>query len=189
MAAIDIFIDLDRELEYIRKELGDLHRRAPVVLRTAINKTAAEAKKRDDRITGQTYTAKRDINRLEHKKATTANLQAILSDKGENISMTHFKYRAGKRGISVLINKTHGYKKVEKHDNPAFYAMKKEKGGKVGKFIAVRYGKQRLPIEKLLSISSPVMHGNKNTWGKIEPDIEALLHKNVRKELERVLSK
>lgn len=185
MNAIEIFIDLDSELEYIRKELGELRRRAPIVLRTAINRTAAEAKKRDEKITRQTYTAKNDINKLEQKKATTANLQAVLSDKGKNISLRRFTHYAGKSKLTAIINARRGRKTIGKYGNPAFANIL----ARGGSGIAVRYNKTRLPIEKLSSISSPVMHGNKNTWGKIEPDIKALLHENVKKELERVLTK
>lgn len=48
-------------------------RKAPQAVRTALNKTAREAKKQDERITKQTYTAKGDIHSLQFKKATTAN--------------------------------------------------------------------------------------------------------------------
>lgn len=183
MAAIDIVIELDNELEYVRKRLGNLQKKAPMVIRTAINKTAREAKKQDERITKKLYTSKSDINSLQFTKATTANLTAILKDKGANISMSHFRNYAGKRGVSAVINTSHGRKKLSKYGNPAFFNALANGGNG----IAVRVSKSRLPIEKMASISSPVMHGNDQTWGTIDEETRQKLHENIEKELERIL--
>lgn len=176
---VAILVEVDEALEYARKQLGDMKKKAPQAVRTAINNTAREAKKQDERITKQTYTAKGDINALQFKKATTANLQAILKDKGANISMSHFRTYVGKNRISAVINTKHGRRTLGKYGNKAF----------VWNTIFVREGKSRLPIEKMASISSPVMHGNEGTWGTIEPDIRTLLYKNLEKEIERILTK
>lgn len=177
MAVIQLCVELDDELKYVRERLGDLYKKAPMVIRSAINKTAKEAKQKDERITKRMYTAKSDINSLQFTKATTANLQAILKDKGANISMTHFNNYNGKRGISAIINTSHGRKKLGKYGNPAFYYNT----------IFARTTKSRLPIEKMASISSPVMHGNNQTWGTIEAETLQKLHENIEKELERIL--
>ena len=183
MAIVEILIDIDKEFEYARKRLGDSQKKAPMVVRTAINKTAKEAKTKDERITKQMYTAKGDIHSLEFKKATTANLQAILKDRGANISMTHFSHYSGKNKVSAIINRKHGRKTLGKYGNKAF----NNSLANGGNGIAVRLGVSRLPIEKMASISSPVMHGNEGTWGTIEPEIYRKLHENVEKEIERIL--
>lgn len=199
MAVIEVLIDIDKELEYARKRLGDLQKKAPMVVRTAINKTAKEAKTKDERITKQTYTAKGDIHSLQFKKATTANLQAILKDKGANISMSHFNHYAGKTKLSAIINKNNGRKTIRKYERPAFLAFTSEGG----EFVAVRKPDEYMKdttgrlsenkskhtefIEKMASISSPVMHGNDGTWGTIEPEIHQKLHEYVEKEIERIL--
>ena len=184
---IEIFAeDIGNAVEYARKRLGDLQKKAPLVVRNALNKTAKEAKTKDERITKQTYTAKSDIHSLEFKKATTGNLQAVLKDKGANISMTHFKHYAGKRTVSVIINTKNGRKRLGKppivknnreHPRLAFYYNT----------IFVRSGISRLPIEKMASISSPVMHGNDQTWGTIEDETLQKLYENIEKEIERIL--
>lgn len=184
MAIITLVASLGDELEYVRKRLGDMQKKAPMVIRTAINKTAKEAKQKDERITKRMYTAKRDIHSLQFKKATTANLQAILKDKGANISMTHFKHYAGKRGVSAIINTTHGRKQLGKYGNLAFFTGGLRNGGAT---ILVRKSAARLPLEKMASISSPVMHGNEQTWGTIEDETLKKLHDNIEKELERIL--
>ena len=102
MATIQLCIELDKEAEYVKQRLGEMSKKAPMVIRNAINKTAKEAKKQDEQITKQTYTAKRDINQLQFKKASTSNLEAILKDKGANISISHFSHYAGKRvGVNI----------------------------------------------------------------------------------------
>lgn len=186
MAMVEILIELDDELEYVRQRLGNMQKRAPMVIRTAINKTAKEAKKQDERLTKQTYTAKGDIHALKMESATVGNLTAILRDSGANISMTHFNHYAGKSRVSAIINTKHGRRTLGKYENPAF-SGKIGRGSNTGSGIAVRLGKSRLPIEKMASISSPVMHGNDGTWGTIEPEIKQKLHENVEKELERIL--
>lgn len=178
MTVIAINIVLADELEYVKNRLGDMKKKAPMVIRSAINKTAKEAKTKDERITKKTYTAKSDIHDLQFTKATTANLQAILRDRGANVSMTHFSHYSGKRvGVSAIINKSHGRRRLGKYGNKAFSYNT----------IFVRKSSKRLPIEKMASISSPVMHGNEQTWGTIEDDIRQKLHENIEKELERIL--
>lgn len=173
-----VTVEVDEMLEYARERLGSLSRKAPMAVRTAINKTAKEAKKQDERVTKQTYTAKGDIHTLQFTAATTGNLTAVLKDRGANISMTHFSHYAGKRGVSAIINTKHGRKRIGKYGNKAFFYNT----------IFVREGKSRLPIEKMASISSPVMHGNDGTWGTIEDDVREKLYNNLSKEIERILA-
>ena len=119
-------------------------------------------------------------------KATTANLTAILKDKGANISMTHFNYYAGPRvGASAIINTSNGRKRLGKYGNIAFFADKTLRNK--GSGIMTRVSSSRVPIEKMASISSPVMHGNSQTWGIMENEARQKVHDNVVKELERIL--
>ena len=175
---VEILIDIDEALDYARQKLGSLQKKAPMAVRTAINNTAREAKKQNEKITKKTYTAKGDIHALQLKKATTGNLQAILKDKGANVSVAHFKTYAGKTRVSAIINKTHGRRVLGKYGNKAFIW---------DNLVMVRKGKSRLPIEKLMSISSPVMHGNKNTWGQMEDEVKQKMYKNLDKQIAKML--
>nr|DAW23809.1 MAG TPA: minor tail protein Z [Caudoviricetes sp.] len=176
---LEITVLTDELLEYARQRLGEMHKKAPMAVRTAINKTAKEAKKKNDKLTKSRYTAKGDINALQFTKATTSNLRAILKDKGKNISITHFKNYTGKSFISTIINNQNGRKRLNKYGNKAFFYNT----------IFVREGKSRLPIQKMMSISSPVMHGNKGTWGEMDDETLQKLFENVGKEVERMLNK
>lgn len=119
-----VLVEVDEALQYARQKLGAMQKKAPQAVRTALNKTAREAKKQDERITKQTYTAKGDIHSLQFKKATTANLQAILKDKGSNISMSHFRTYVGKKRISAVINTKHGRRNLGKYGNKAFFGIR-----------------------------------------------------------------
>lgn len=178
MSVIEIYTSADDSMNEIRRRLGNMQKKAPLALRSALNKTAKEAKKQDERLTKKTYTAKGDIHSLQFEKATTGNLTAILRDKGANISIAHFTHYAGKRGVSAIINTTHGRHSIGKYGNKAF---------SWGNLIMVRKSESRLPIEKMASISSPVMHGNDQTWGTIEDATHQKLHENTAKEIERIL--
>ena len=180
---VELLIDIDEMLDYARSHLGDMYKKAPMAVRTAINKTAKEIKKLDEKITKKTYTDKADINDLEFKKATTANLQAILKDKGKNVSLTHFTHYAGTL-FYATVKKSE--KDIWKYGNPAFL-IKSPQLNTTGPF--VRKGKSRLPIQKLASISSPVQHGNPEIWKQVEPDAKKVIYDNLNKEIERILSK
>ena len=53
-----VLVEVDEALQYARQKLVAMQKKAPQAVRTALNKTAREAKKQDERITKQTYTAK-----------------------------------------------------------------------------------------------------------------------------------
>lgn len=198
MSVIEIYTSADDSMNEIRRRLGNMQKKAPLALRSALNKTAKEAKKQDERLTKRTYTAKSDIHSLQFEKATTGNLTAILRDKGANISIAHFTHYAGKRGVSAIINTTHGRKKISKYGNPAWFNVL-EKGGngiavripgvqaQKGRRKTMKLSKHSEAVEKLYSISSPVMHGNDQTWGTIEDATHQKLHENTAKEIERIL--
>lgn len=184
---VNLVCEIDRELDYAREALGSLSKKAPMAVRTALNKTAKEVKTLDEKEAKATYTAKRSyINKLSLKKASVSNLDAILADSGGKVSMTHFKYYAGKKGLTTLINTKKGVKQVAPNGIKAFYIPENARAFKNS--IAVRLGRPRLPIQKLYSISSPGMHGSqKYVWGEIEPDVRTMLHENVKKEVERMI--
>lgn len=201
---IDIVVNTDEALEYARRKLGGLEKRAPQAVRTALNNAAKEIKKADEKTAKSTYTDTRDLNKLTMDKASARNLEVILRDSGEAVSMTHFKPYIGRSGVMVTINKNNGPKLLHhKSGKTAFFPglIKSRKRGRYvkknvtkgylrngGATIMGRLGNSRLPIEKINSLSSPSAHGSPGVWNKVEPDGEALLYKHLDKELERILS-
>lgn len=196
---MDCTIDMDEMLKYAEKALGELKSKAPMAVRTAINKAAKNAKKLDEKTAKSTYTDKDKLNSLNLTKATTSNLTAILRDKGENVSMLHFKYRVGKRQTSVLINKKHGYKSLfagaERKPFIASGTLNNDGSGMMvrvaGKYITGgsrknrKHTKHTEALEKLHSISSPVQHGNPKVW---DIEVMPITEKDIYKELDKQIT-
>lgn len=166
MAEIVIEIDAEEAVAYVKEKLGAISdSRARMAVRTAINHTAQKLKKTDERNAKKTFTDKSDLNELEFQKATTANLQAILKDRGSAVPLEHFTVRNGKTVVSALINRNHGYKKMIFNGNKAFINEKF-----VPDVVFVRTGAARLPIKKIYSLSSPSAHGAPDVFGE---DVQA----------------
>ena len=178
---VEIVIDTEEALRYAREKLGALQGgKARMAVRNAINKTAKEVKKIDERAAKRTFTDKSDLNALEFQKATTANLEALLKDKGGSVSITHFTWRNGIRGVTALINRNNGYKKMTLNGNSAFYN---------GISVFVREGPERLPIKKVKSLSSPSAHGAPDVWQKeTEQQGQELFYENLENEIVRILN-
>lgn len=174
---VSIMIQMDEAYKMCLQKLVSMPQKIPKVLKGAINDTAKYAKKLDDKEAKATYTDKGDIHPLRYTAATTGNLTAWLRDSGANVSMTHYRYRAGKTRVSATINTKHGNKVLGKNGNKAFF----------NGTIYVRKGKSRLPIEKMFSISSPVQHGNPQVWDPLEPGIQSKFMENVSKRIEAAL--
>lgn len=198
---LDCAVNMDEMMCYAERALGKLKAKAPMAVRTAINRAARNAKKLDEKTAKATYTDKDKLNTLKLTKATVQNLTAILEDKGENVSMTHFKYRMGKKRVSVLINKRHGYKDLfEGAERKPFIANGTlDHGGSgmmvrvSGKYMenmtsrkSINKTKHTEALKKLHSISSPVQHGNPEVW-----DIEVMqvTEKDIYDELNKQINK
>ena len=183
----EIFIDTAEAEEYVRRKLGDIKgSKVRMAIRNAINKTAKEIKKQDERAAKRTFTDKNDLNDFDFKKATTANLEALLKDHGGSVALTHFKWRDGKTVISALINRNRGYKKMIFNGNKAFYNAALNHGGTT---IVVRAGAERYPLKKVKSLSSPSAHGAPDVieQGNIQQIGETKFYQNLEKEIERIL--
>lgn len=203
---IEIEIAVDDVLEYAQKRLGQFSKKAKPVVKRALNKTAKEIAKQSVRQAKKVYTAKKDIGSAsDYKttKATTSKLQAILRSKGDGVPLNRFSFYSGKKQLSAIINKLNGRKSITKYGNKAFLAkgLGSEKNNPIMVRISGKYmsdmknrnsanpSKHTEALEKMISIARPVMLGNKNTFGKIEEDMQKLLLENVDKEIEKELSK
>ena len=161
-SVIHIERDAEAAVAYVKERLGAISdSRARMAVRTAINRTAREVKKTDERAAKRTFTDKGDLNALTVEKATTANLEAVLRDRGGSVSLHHFKVRHGVTVVSALINKNRGYKQITKYGNKVFI-----NDAFVPGVVFVRKTKNRLPIEGVKSLSSPSAHGAPDVWEK-----------------------
>lgn len=153
---IVIEIDTDEALAYAREKLGNIKEsRIRMAVRTAINHTARDAKKADEKAAKSIYTDKGDLHEFDFKRASVGDLMAELKDRGSAVPMDHFRVRAGKTITSALINKNRGYKGLYKYGNKAFVNP--------GPSVRVRKTKARYPLETMHSLSSPSAHGSPDT--------------------------
>ncbi len=151
-----IEIDTDEALAYAREKLAGIKdSRIRMAVRTAINHTARDAKKADEKAAKSIYTDPGHLNEFAFKRASVGDLVAVLKDKGSAVRMDYFKVRAGKTVTSALINKNRGYKKLYKYGNKAFVNPPPR--------VRVRLGKSRYPVETFYSLSSPSAHGSPDT--------------------------
>ncbi len=199
---VEIQIDIGEAEEYVKKQLANYKDHIITkAMRTAINNTAKAVKKLDERIAKRKYTAKKEINALKFRKATASSLEAILSDRGANISLSKFNVYYGKKAVSAVINRDNGRKRITKYGMAAFGTEMKSGHSMVGVRVPgvyMQYSKtRRVPpknmhtekIEEIKSISSPVMHGNNKVWLALKPESRKLLYENLDKEIERILGK
>lgn len=203
---VEIEINVDDLLEYAERRLGQLSKKAKPVVKRAINNTAKEISKRTVKQAKKVYTAKKDIGSasdFKTTKATTSKLQAILRSKGSNVPINRFSFYSGKKQLTAKISTLNGRKPIAKYGNKAFLAMGMGSAGNNPIMVRVsgRYmsdtgnrnsskpSKHTEALEKVMSISRPVMLGNSNTWGKIEAEMGKKLLENVNKEIDKELRK
>lgn len=202
---IEIVVNTDEALAYAKKRLGEMEKKAPQAVRTALNKAAKEIKKSDEKTAKRIYNDPGDLNTLEMDKASTSSLEVILHDSGGSVSITHFKPRVGSRGVTATINKNRGSQLIRhKSGNKGFfpgtingsrygqrYRKKNVTAGYLrngGATVVARTKASRLPIEKINSLSSPSAHGSPDVWNKVEPVGQKLLYKYLDEEIGRILS-
>lgn len=176
------------EVRKIFDKLGD-DKKSRNVLKSALNKTAKQAKQMLAEKAGETYTAKNVAFKkaMKVRRATPGRLQAVISAEGEPLELRKY-FRTANRGNSfkVQILKSGSLKEISQGGIKAFVNNIARKGqvrskdsskGKAGTAVihfaaAQRKGKKRLEIKSLFGNSIPVMLGNeKRVYGDVEPQI------------------
>lgn len=195
----------ENALKYIEQKLGNLSKKAPMVLKKAVNETAKQTKKKLNKKAKETYTVKKanfnDVMQIE--AATVGKLIAVISARGEPLPLSRFKVSKGKKTTKVQILKEGSLKELKKGDIKAFVnnianknqvrkrdTSKGQKGSKViHTAVAQRAGKERLGINEKYSNSLPAMLGSARTFGELEPDVADLLKKNIDKHINALLER
>ena len=195
-------------LNQVERELGGLKKKAPKVLRTAINDTARKARSRLAKEAQKTYAVKAvGFNRVMHiQMATNSNFVAIIRARGEKIPLGKFSYRKGTlgaeryynptlhkfqigkggTGASAKVLKRSGYKAAESTDRKWFSAkMKSGHSGIFQRHEGMRRG-QKGEISEKMALSIPQMLGSeKHVYGIVEPYIQSDLQEAVNRHLLR----
>lgn len=195
-------------LDQVERELGGLKKKAPKVLRIAINDTARKARSRLAKEAQKTYAVKAvGFNKVMHiQMATNSNFVAIIRARGEKIPLGKFSHRKGTlgtgryynptlhtyqigkggTGASAKVLKRSGYKAAESTDRKWFSAkMGSGHSGIFQRNEGMRR-KQKGEISEKMALAIPQMLGSeKYVYGLVEPYIQSDLQEAVNRHLLR----
>lgn len=182
-----------KDIAFVLKKLRGAEEKAPRVFRNAINRTAADAKRKlADGAQGAYTVKRRDFNsHMPIRKAEVGRLSAEITAQGEMLSVTDYKTTAPPSGAKADIVKT-GLKQIHRYGNKAFLMRGKSKKGNKPFLLAIRVGKTRLPVQVLHANSLPKMLekvylGDRGIWGAMDPIIQKKLHDEITAEVKRLL--
>lgn len=182
-------------IEELERKLGNLKRKAPVVLARAINRAAQKAKTETKReVAAKYFISQGDVLKtVTLSKASTAKLSAELKSRGGPIALSKFKY-SPKRGVKWT---KRGY-------SPSVYKAGVEKAGGMKPLsgspkafvagfssghtgIMNRTSARRLPIKQLYGPSVPSMIKNEEVISTIKEAAAEMLERRIDAEVNNIL--
>lgn len=189
-------VDDNGLIKTIADQLGECHSKAPTVLKQALNATAKDARTMLATQAQEVYVIQKSrFNKaMSIKNATAKKLEALVKATGTSLELLDFKTVPKKPTTGDArpdittgkVLKSSGMKRLEVGGIKAFVAQ--FRSGHVS--IVQRRGAERLPVRKLLSPSIPKMVGNEKTvYGEVKPQIAELLDANIRKYIDKTISK
>lgn len=176
----------ERVVRDIQSRLGNMSRKAPNVISSALNRAATNVNSNIKKEVRKEYHIKaKDVqDTISKSKATRGNLSAVVKSSGGVIGLDKFKVSPKtvnpkrKRPIKVSVKKGH-----LKEVMGAFVAN--INGSKV--FERVR--KDRLPIRRLFGPSVPQMLKNEEIRGRIENEGQETFHRRLDHEVNTILER
>lgn len=200
---IEKMITVDEaNLAVIERQMESRMKKAPIVLKRAVNQTAKEAVKKLSSKARDVYVLK--YGRPSFKKETTVSdalagtPEAVIRSKGEMKELLDFQISSNK--VSITGNRPKEYKGKVYRDKEkvaltkgtkAFIVKFKSRHKAVVERVPGRMMKSNPKKEflrKLLSPSVPQMLGNEEkVYGPLEEEIHMDLKENIRKHMELVM--
>lgn len=182
-------------IDQIEKQLGDLRRKAPAILKASINETTRFAKKKVSAEIRKKYAInQRKINiseKLEVKTARTGDMSGVVSSKGPRISRRYFTYTAQKKGIKSKIYRNETPEILKNEFGKAFINNLSSEQARTNisdiRQIIMRKSKDRLPIEKQTGPS--VAHMIRGVVKTTDQEITRTLEEAINRRIERTLEK
>lgn len=195
---IEVEVD-EAMLRAIELKLGSLRTKAPRALKNAVNATARDAKKDLAAKAQQRYVIKstKFKKAIKQKNATIAKPTAILNVSGAPQPLINFQTKKNTKYIAAKArgrNDRSLKELISSRGGKAFTATFKMGGKnhdvvnkKAHNEIMQRESKARLPLKTFYGPSDPVMVGNDEVYGKIEPDIQKMLLKEINTQIRKIL--
>lgn len=169
------------DLKYVRKKLKGMEKKAPAVIKKAINRTAKEARKKLLEGVQQSYTVKAGgFNaRMPIENATNSKLYAIIRCKSRTLTLNRFHVTAPKGGAKAdIVHK--GLKQI--------IGSRRIKAFKHDGLIMQRETAKRYPVKVLRSNSVSKML-EMVYKGKINAAVEPVIRKTLHEEIEKEIAK
>lgn len=189
------------DLKRIENALVGLEKKAPNVLKTAINATARQSRRELSTKAKKTYAVKLSgFNKsMKMKDATIGKMEAVIKTRGKAMELGQFRaspFRVtnGADRPKVMKGKViteRQMKELVNDDIKAFVV--KFRSGHVAVVERVPGKKMKSNpkkefLRKLLSPSIPQMVGNeKEVYGEMRPKIDQLLQENISRQIDRIL--
>lgn len=184
---IEVQVD-EYMLRAVELKLKSLYQKAPRALKNALNATAREAKKDLAKKAQEQYTIKsaKFKKNIKQKNATLAKPEAILNVNGKMNQLESFQTRKNtiRLGAKARGRQDRSLKELISTQGGKAFMVTFNSGHTA---IAQRVGAERLPLKGFYGPSDPEMVGNKDVYGKIEPDIQKMLHKNISRQIDKIL--
>lgn len=180
-------IQIDRQmLEDVQRRLGDMEKKAPQVISSALNRAITNVASNISKETRLRYNVKsKDVkSTLEKTRASKANMEAIVRSTGTLLPLDRFRVSPRKVTPKRKAPIKAGVKKG---------GMKPVKGAFVGDIHGIkvfrRQGKARLPIERLFGPSVPQMLQNEESRERINEEGREMFYRRLDHEINRILEK
>lgn len=193
-----------KDLELVLSKLEGAKKQAPKAIRTALNDTAATARKLLAQHAQQRYTVKNaGFNRhAEIQKATLAKLEAAIRVQGAPLTQPRYHTTAPKSGVKTEVLKGEGLQElVNQARNKAFIqkvdgvnlvlqrVKKYKKATKRGESEEYRYPLHSAHGPSVSKMLEKVYQGGKITDEGLREDILEIYQANLKKQIERMMNK
>lgn len=179
-----IKIEVDQgSIKYVERKLGELKKKAPVVIARSLNKTATTARQKLATQTKSVYTYDKSVrSQMEIYRASSGNLTARIFSMGKPHNATSFSHSSSKKSGVKLAQLCGGGKNALIGSRGIMAWKDQSKGGAKGGILQ-REGKERYPIKFISGSSTPKMIENEKVYGVKEKEIGETLKKNIENQI------
>lgn len=194
---IDINVN-EEQLHDIKKQLGNLKNKTPIVLYRALNRAAQKARtEMKKEVADKYYITQGNVLKTSRlSKASSGKLSAELISKGAPIALSKFRVSprhsvsCTKRGkpspanYKAGIKKAGGLKPLSGEPKAFFTTMKSGHEG-----VMERVSSRRLPLKQLYGPAVPTMIKNEEVMKRIQKEAGETLEKRMQAEINNILEK
>lgn len=187
---MSIQVEVDKaDMRALQFKMRNMMEKTPSRLKNAINRTGTQAVKMLVSGTKGGYTYKKSIRKDLHiQKANPSHLDYTITASGKPHTLSKsFKTSKPKSGGKADVTRS-GLKRLVTATGGAAFVPS---AGKAEGLMAQRKGRSRFPIKVLYGNSVPKMvekiyHGERGGQGDMEPEIQKILHAEIKKEIAKI---